>query len=94
MNLTDGRRGDRASVKLGKQVAGTAAGKLLADPGLDIFVRSWRHHILKALELFAKLVGEKVGHDADELTDFDEKPLQADDGALDTAGVAKMFSPQ
>ena len=42
---------------------------------------------MQPFEPGAKLLGKKVGHDAHELADLDEQPLELDDGALDSNGI-------
>ena len=70
---------------------GAAAAELLAQARLDVPVGPRRHLVLQALQLLAELVGQEVGHDADELADFDEQAPQPEDGGLDAARVASVL---
>jgi hypothetical protein len=77
-------------IELGEDLVGTAAAELLAQPRLDVGIGTRRHLILQALQLAAKVLGEEVRHDADELADLDEEALQLDHRALHAAGVPAM----
>ncbi len=69
------------------------ASEIGEDALLDVRERARRHLVLEALEARSKLLGEEVGHDAEELADFDEETLKLDDRALDAHRVLAMGGP-
>src|SRR5439155_22668849 len=56
-----------------------------------VVLRPPRSTLFPYTTLFRSLLGQEVGHDADQLAHFDEESLQPADRALDAARVAEML---
>ena len=57
---------------------------------LDVLEGPRRNLILQAFEPGAKLLREEVGHDAEQLADLDEEPLELDNRSLYAQGIATV----
>jgi hypothetical protein len=92
VHLPERRARDGPAFEAAKELI-DGASEIGEDALLDVRERARRHLVLETLEARSKLLGEEVGHDAEELADFDEETLKLDDGALDAQRVLAVRGP-
>ena len=89
MHLGQGGAGDGLRFKFGEERF-RAFAKLLANPGDHLLQRARRDAVLQLLQFPAKILREKIAHDADQLSRLDEQTFQHQDGFLQAPGVAAV----
>src|SRR5262249_53319211 len=89
VHLSERRARDGAALEAAEQLIDRTA-EVGQDALLDVRERARRDLILKSLEPGPKLLGQEIGHDAEELAHLDEEALELDYRALHAERVLAM----